>query len=461
MHNRNTLLVRLALLMGLILVGGTVGYVLIEDGWSLFDGFYMTLITLTTIGFSEVHTLTPAGRVFTTVIIITGLGVAAAVMGQFARLMIEDNLSENWRKRRMAKQISRMRDHVIICGFGRIGKAISRELAGMGIPCVVIDRDEERSRRSREENLPVVSGNATSDEVLIEAGVQRASVLVAALSSDSDNLFVALAARDLNRDLTVIARGEDRSIETRMLRAGVDRVVYPAQLGGSQIARLVGNELEHDLEQDQDRRLTDVMGYDLHVYRNFHETGVTVTDVLEATGALEVAAHIDQEGRRYNRPAGDHVIGPHDTAVLLVETAGSPRGDTDGVLEGIDEEAIRVGIPAVDEEHMAIIEMIREVTSLDNSRRSRKKIKSVLMDLMEYITKHFHHEEQLMLSADYPDTEAHIRKHRILTEQVSQMVMDGDNLSPANLAEVLESWILDHIMQEDSKYAEHLGKVKV
>ena len=457
MRNQSKLLVKLATLVVLILAAGTVGYTLIEDDWSLFDGFYMTLITLTTIGYGEVHDLTVAGRIFTTFIIIMGLGAAATVLGQIARIMIEDNLSENWRNRRTAKQISRMKNHVIICGFGRIGKAISRELMGMGIPCVIIDRDDGRTDHSREENLPTVLGNATSDETLLRAGIQKASILVAALSNDSDNLFVALAARDLKRDLLVIARGEDRSIETRMLRAGVDRVVYPAQLGGGQIARLVGRELGQEQDRHQSDRLTDVLGYDLQVYRNFRDSRITVADVVEATGALEVAAHIDKDGRRFNRPDPDHAIGPQETAVLLVEMASSPSVDASDALKEIDMDALSVGIPAIDEEHVAILEMIRAVQALDNTRSSRKKLKSVLMELMEYVTKHFQHEEQLMISADYPDVEEHVHKHNILAEQVSQMVMDEGHLSPANLSEILESWLLEHIMEDDHQYVEHLG----
>ena len=437
-------------LLAAIVAFGTLGYHIVE-GMAFFDAFYMTLITLTTIGYGEVHDLTVAGRIFTTFIIIMGLGAAATVLGQIARIMIEDNLSENWRKRRMAKQISRMKNHVIICGFGRIGKAISRELMGMGIPCVIIDRDDGRTDHSREENLPTVLGNATSDETLLRAGIQKASILVAALSNDSDNLFVALAARDLKRDLLVIARGEDRSIETRMLRAGVDRVVYPAQLGGGQIARLVGRELGQEQDRHQSDRLTDVLGY------NFRDSRITVADVVEATGALEVAAHIDKDGRRFNRPDPDHAIGPQETAVLLVEMASSPSVDASDALKEIDMDALSVGIPAIDEEHVAILEMIRAVQALDNTRSSRKKLKSVLMELMEYVTKHFQHEEQLMISADYPDVEEHIHKHNILAEQVSQMVMDEGHLSPANLSEILESWLLEHIMEDDHQYVEHLG----
>ncbi len=461
MKKQNILVIKLALLVALIMVTGTVGYTIIEDGWSLFDGFYMTLITLTTIGYGEVHSLSPAGRILTTFIIVIGLGAAAAIVGQVARIMIEDNLSENWRKRRMAKQISSMKNHVIICGFGRIGKAISNELMGMGISCVIIDRDEGRSQHSQVDNIPTVMGNATHDEVLITAGIKRASILVAALSNDSDNLFVALAARDLNRDLTVIARGEDKSIETRMLRAGVDRVVYPSQLGGGQIARLVGGELGHDLDRDRSRRITDVMGYDLQVYRNFRKNSIPVEEIMASVGAMEVVAHIDSEGKRYNRPGPDHKVGHGEALVFLVEMASSPELKDQGVMEEYSLEDISVGIPALDEEHLAILALIKQVRGLDNSRASRKAVHDVLKELGEYIAKHFHHEEQLMLAAEYPDAEQHIHHHKLLSNQVEQIISDGENLSPVNLAEILETWVLNHFREEDRCYSEHLGGVPV
>lgn len=319
MFNNKYLLRQLCALLSLILVVGTVGYTLIEDGWTLFDGFYMTLITLTTIGFAEVHTLSTGGRILTVLIIVFGLGAAATILTQLAQLMLEGNILAIWRKRRMDKLIRKMRDHVIVCGYGRIGQAICKDLTDMGVQCLVLDRDDHRLDGAQEHRIPVLSGNATSDHSLLEAGIERASILVAALSNDSDNLFVALAARDLNPDLTVIARGEDKSIETRMLRAGVDRVVYPAQLGGGQIARLIGSELGHDELMDQRRRATDVMGYDLQVYRNFNKAPVTVAGVLARTDALRAVAYIDGDGGRHHDPAPECEVQEGETVILFNE----------------------------------------------------------------------------------------------------------------------------------------------
>jgi len=133
MFNERHLLRQLAAILGLILVGGSVGYTLVEPGWSLFDGFYMTLITLTTIGFSEVHTLSTGGRMLTVGVIVFGLGAAATILSQLAQLIVEGNILTVWKERRMEKRIAKMKNHVIICGYGRIGQAISRDLTNMGV----------------------------------------------------------------------------------------------------------------------------------------------------------------------------------------------------------------------------------------------------------------------------------------------------------------------------------------
>jgi len=324
MFDNKHLLRQLAILVILVLLGGTVGYTQVEEGWSLFDGFYMTLITLTTIGFSEVHTMSTAGRVLTVLIIVFGLGSAATILTQLGQLMMQGNILAVWRKRRMETKISKMKGHVIICGYGRIGHAICSDLINMGVECVIVDRDDSRVDSAHMMEIPVLSGNATTDEALIGAGVERAAILVAALSNDSDNLFVALAARDLNPGLMVIARGEDKSIETRMLRAGVDRVVYPAQLGGGQIARLIGSELGQDEKSSNQRRMNDVMGYELQVYRNFSKDGTTISEIREKTGALRIVVHIDGDGLRHPDPEGDHKVHEGDAVVLVMEVVAAP-----------------------------------------------------------------------------------------------------------------------------------------
>ncbi|MBU8871325.1 MAG: bacteriohemerythrin [Gemmatimonadales bacterium] len=459
MFGKNNLMRQLFFLVSLVTVGGSIGYTMIEEDWTLFDGFYMTLITLTTIGFSEVHELSVGGRVLTTVIIIFGLGSAATIFTQLAQMMMEGNVFAAWRKRRMDKVLGKMKDHVIICGYGRIGQAISRDLIGMGIPCVIIDRDEKKGDGAQALKVPNLSGNATSDTALLNAGVTRATILVAALSNDSDNLFVALAARDLNPNLVVIARGEDKSIETRMLRAGVDRVVYPSQLGGGQIARLIGAELGHETDENLMRRNTDVMGYDLQVYRNFRKQEITVQEILEITGAIRAIAHIDQEGQRQEDPGLEHEVGESEAVVILSEvgSTGPAEDDSADLLSHLGK-SLSVGIPAIDEEHQQILTMIRRLNSAHPSNE-REVGHEVLLELREYTARHFHHEERLFVSAGFPGAEEHIEEHRSLVAKVDQLLGDKEHLHRANLGHVLDDWIRHHIMEVDAKYAEFLQGV--
>ncbi len=455
MFDNQHLLRQLAILVLLVLMGGTVGYTFVEDGWTLFDGFYMTLITLTTIGFSEVHTMSTAGRVLTVLIIIFGLGSAATILTQLGHLMMQGNILAIWRKRRMEGKILKMQNHVIICGYGRIGQAICRDLTNMGVECVIVDRDDSRVVNAQGMEIPVLSGNATTDEALLKAGVERATILVAALSNDSDNLFVALAARDLNSSLMVIARGEDKSIETRMLRAGVDRVVYPAQLGGGQIARLIGAELGKDEEADSRRRITDVMGYELQVYRNFSKGGTSIKDIRQKTGALRIVAHIDDEGVRHQDPEGDHKVAEGDAVVLVTEVVAAPAVSAAENEEFQLPKSLGVGIPAIDEEHRHILLMVHRLNASDDA--TGEVAREVLNDLREYTVKHFKHEESLLQSSNYPNLDDHITEHRALTKKVDQLIDESETMHRDNLMHLLETWIKHHILDVDQQYVDFLN----
>lgn len=359
----------------------------------------------------------------------------------------------------MDKVVGKLRDHVIICGYGRIGEAICRDLTGMGVQCVVLDRDAERTRGAAVLNIPTLSGEATSDMALLNAGVRRAKILVAALPNDSDNLFVALAARDLNNDLVVIARGEDKAIETRMLRAGVDRVVYPAQLGGGQIARLIGAELGEDAQENPGRRETDVMGYDLQVYRNFHHEPVYVAEILMSTGAISAVAYIDSEGKRHNMPDGRTEVAESEAVVILTEV-GKPaqpdeeKGDALDQMDG----SLSVGIPSIDEEHQQILNLVRRLREV-RSEREREVTLEVLRELRDTTARHFQNEEQIFQSVGFPMADEHVAQHRALIAKVEQMLADQAYLNRHTLSKVLQDWLIDHILNSDREYAEYMQTV--
>jgi voltage-gated potassium channel len=197
-----------------IIVLGSIGYVWIE-GWSFFDGLYMTVITLTTVGFGEVHPLTKLGRAYTMVLLFAGMGVMLYVVTSLARVVVEGEIKEALGKRKLAKGIKKLENHYIICGFGRIGEIIARQLKEQGLPLVVVDNNPEQVRRLEEAGYYVVAGDATKEEVLLEAGIERAKGLVAVVASDVGNVYITLTARSLNPKLFIVARAEDQGSQQK------------------------------------------------------------------------------------------------------------------------------------------------------------------------------------------------------------------------------------------------------
>ncbi|MGA7277542.1 MAG: potassium channel protein [Desulfocapsaceae bacterium] len=226
------------LLLLLIIMFGTVGYTVIE-GMLPFDAFYMTLITISTVGFAEISPLTHAGRLLTVIIIISGISLLSYTLGQLARVFIEGELHELLGRRKFVKQIAHLHDHFIICGFGRIGEVICRELADDNITFIVIETNEENIARIEREHYLYIPGNAADEKVLLEAGLEKARGLVTAVTSDADNVFITLTAKGLRPDIFVLSRAADLRNESKLLRAGASRVVCPYNMGGSRMAQIL------------------------------------------------------------------------------------------------------------------------------------------------------------------------------------------------------------------------------
>ena len=221
----------------LVIAIGTVGYRRL--GLSLEEAIYQTVITITTVGYDEIGTVTDSYRVFTILLILFGVGTALYTLGVLIESLFEGRLDDEIRRRRMQKQIDRLSDHVVLCGFGQVGQAIHRELTSAGRDVVVVDRRELDPEPDAHEAPLGVTGEATDDSVLVSAGLKRAGTLVLALDSDVDNLYVALTARFMHPGLFIVARSNDTSTEPKLLQAGVDRVVNPHEIGGSRMAALV------------------------------------------------------------------------------------------------------------------------------------------------------------------------------------------------------------------------------
>jgi voltage-gated potassium channel len=238
MAPKKKLQVALSAIVGLIAFG-TVGLKLILPSLSWFDSFYFTLITLTTVGYGEPNPTTEGARVFTAILIILGVGTLAYALSSAVQAVIESELLSAFGKRKMYKDINKLSGHYVVCGAGRVGSGVIRDIARSGHDLVVIEGNETIADRLLTQGLLVLMGDATSEDVLKAAGVERARGIVCAVSSDPDNLYITLTARDLNKDVRIIARANDEAAVGRLLKAGADKVVSPALTGSTKMAQML------------------------------------------------------------------------------------------------------------------------------------------------------------------------------------------------------------------------------
>jgi voltage-gated potassium channel len=276
-----------------VMVAGTVGYLIL--GFTLLEAIYQTVTTVTTVGFREVRPLSDAGIVFTIVLILLGVGTALYALGVLIQTLVEGDLHDVFGRRRMERRIADLHEPVIVCGWGRVGRAIAKDVADGGATPVVVDRDATHLESAP---YPTVVGDATEDDVLPRAGLDRARALVAALDTDAGNLFVTVSARALRRDLFIVARVRvDESVE-KLLRAGADRVVNPQSIGGARMAAFVlqphvtefldvvmhDRNIEFRLEEVTVAQESTIVGRTLREARIREQTGALVLALREGSG---------------------------------------------------------------------------------------------------------------------------------------------------------------------------------
>jgi voltage-gated potassium channel len=218
---------------------GTAGYVILDPRFTVFDALYMTVTTISTVGYGEVHTLTTSGRAFTIVLILGGVFTFFYAAGEMIRAIVSGEVRTALGRYRMEQSLARLDHHVIVCGFGRMGRLVCREFDTRGIPFVVIEKDADLLADFHLANGIALPGDASNDEVLTRAGVGRARALVAVLGSNPDNLYITMSARLLNEKLFIVSRSEDETSEEKLRRAGANRVVSPYAIGGSRVAGAV------------------------------------------------------------------------------------------------------------------------------------------------------------------------------------------------------------------------------
>jgi voltage-gated potassium channel len=311
-------LLYIALAVAATLTIGTVGFTAIER-YPPFDAFYMTLTTMTTVGYMEVHPLSQAGRIFNSFLIFFGVTTIFIAIGAMTQTIIELEFGDAIGKRRARKMIDKLKDHYIICGFGRVGRGAAAELQRAGVPFVIVDIAPERIERAMLAGMLAVSADSTRDETLRHVGVERARGLVAALSTDADNLFVLLSAKGLNPKIYVAARAAEEGAEDKMRRAGADAVFAPYSIAGHRLAQsLLRPHVVQFLDFTTKSIGLEVVIEQVRVSEQSEMVSRTIKEmqIRRATGVIIMAVR-KQDGEMLFNPPADTPIAGGDVLIVM------------------------------------------------------------------------------------------------------------------------------------------------
>ena len=304
------------IILGSIIAAGTIGYMLIE-GWPFVDAIYMTMITISTVGYSEVHPLSHTGQLFSIFLIVGGVSGALFVLSSFVEYLVEGKLGATIGRRQMKGKIAKLKEHFILCGYGRVGEEIARTFSEEGVPFVIIDSRPETIALAEEQGYLCLPGDATSDKLLVEAGIERARGLVAAVGSDVDNTYITLSARGLRPDLFIEARASSKEAETKLKRAGADRVVSPNSIGGRRMAMLALRPTVVDfIDTVTHGRGRELEMANVAVGSNSPLVGLTIKAIRNQTKAA-ILAISKKDGKPVANPPGDRVIEVGDRLIII------------------------------------------------------------------------------------------------------------------------------------------------
>jgi voltage-gated potassium channel len=303
----------------IITAAGVLGYMVFE-GWSFTDAFYMTVITLTTVGYREVRVLDASGQLWTMLLLITGVGTLFYAAVSSVELVVEGTVRGYFGRRRVKAAIGRLNGHYILCGYGRVGRQVAREFAADGVPFVIVEQDQDVLEECLAEGNLALLGEASEDEVLEEAGIQRAGGLIAAVDSDADNVFVVLSARKLNPKLHIVARASSEESAAKLEIAGADRTLSPYAVGGRRLASLATQPLVVDFldvvtrgEKGIEFRLEE---FSVPEHSTIAEHTIGELEIGERTGAIVLAIRTT-EGNFDTTPSADDRLRAGDTLIVL------------------------------------------------------------------------------------------------------------------------------------------------
>lgn len=302
-----------------LLLIGTAGYTTIE-GWSFIDAAYMTIVTLSTVGFGETHPLSPSGRVFTVVLIMGGASLAAYAFSTLGEFISTGELRAYLEQRRHSRILKTLKDHVVVCGYGRVGRHVVHELIAEGVPFVVVDKDLMAVEHVRHNGHLALLGNAANDDVLREAGIERAIGLVAAVNSDAENVFIVLSARGLKPSLSIVARANFEDSESKLRRAGADRVIDPYRISGRRmVTMMLRPEVADFLDEIAHASGIELLIDQVHLAATSPLVGKTVGDVhallFEKLGVTMLACALPNEALRLVQANAQALLVP-DTLLI-------------------------------------------------------------------------------------------------------------------------------------------------
>jgi len=306
-----------AVLLAIVIAFGVTGYTLIER-WNLFDAFFMTIITISTVGYGEVHPQSVAGRAFSAVLIVVGVGTMLFGFGVFAETLAENAFGMFRRQRQMEHTLQELRDHFIVCGYGRIGTEVVVEFDDHKVQYVIIDRTEEALGRLQKEDRLYIEGDAASEDILHRAGIDRARGLISAVDSDERGVYIVLAARALNPKLYIIARaGYPESIR-RLELAGADRVISPYRMAGHLMAELAVHPAMVDVLDTLHHGESDIGLEEVLIQPETKAIGKTLADsgLLDAQGAKLLAVR-RRDGTLHVNPSADLRLAEGDLIIAL------------------------------------------------------------------------------------------------------------------------------------------------
>ena len=317
-------------LLLLIIAGGTLGYVVIE-GWSAWDAFYMTIVTVTTVGYEEVHKLSRSGQVFTVALLLSGVGAALYTFTLLATVVVEGGLPKRLQRRRQERMLDTITDHFIICGYGRIGSIVAHQFRRQRIPYVVIERNAERLQTAIEDGALGVEADASREDVLKRVGIARARGLIAAVGTDAENVYAVLSARVMRPDLLIIGRAETEDATIKLKRAGANRVISPYQIGGVQIAQTALRPAVVDfmeLATSAENLELAMEQVTVAAHSALANRSIVEANLRQKYGVIVVGIQREDSRMEFN-PEPDTAIRPGDKLVVLGRPESLKRLDAD------------------------------------------------------------------------------------------------------------------------------------